>query len=199
MCATSLAGTPSYALVAVARGVQDVGTAERHNHPKWDDVERHIFGSTIVGLVRILDYDERTGRAWKVLTEHYPKSELTLEWVARESGVTKNHLNQLVRSLSGTTVYKLLTYYRLYRSMRLVYESDCTLTEAAMACGYESSSSYWRAFKKTFKVAPSRALGTPTRRGAMRIESSPWTSVELTELLRSLPAPVNVRPPSNKG
>lgn len=76
-------------------------------------IENQLFQQPLADLVVKLSYFRRLERIWKLIEKDYADSDLDLAKAARASGISKNHLNVMMRRETGFTFYQLLIRYRL--------------------------------------------------------------------------------------
>jgi AraC-like DNA-binding protein len=125
-----------------------------------------LFRQPIDQLKERLFYDQRLARLWCAFEEHFADSTMNLDRSCRAAGMSKNNLNSLLRNLTNHTCCSLLNAYRLYRSVLMALETNNSFTEIALSCGFDSLSSYSRAFSKVMGNPPTVVLrrGTNYRR-----------------------------------
>jgi AraC family transcriptional activator of pyochelin receptor len=82
--------------------------------------------------------------------EHPPK----LFELAQAAGTNHSRLNAGCRELYGTTVFGYLRRQRLMEARRLLEEEALNVTEAALSVGYNSLSSFSKAFSEYFGRQP---------------------------------------------
>ena len=135
-----------------------------------------------------LDYVDRVNRAIDYVTRNLSEP-LRLEEVARVAHFSTYHFHRIFRALVGETLHDFVTRVRLEAALALISHGDRrTLTEVALACGFGSSSSFSRSFRKHFGVAP-RAFDVERFRRARRDEMT--SSLPGGERLARLPAGSN--------
>lgn len=117
-------------------------------------VERQLFSQPIPSLVEALSYDGRMERLWKFVEENYHEPKLTLEQAAKQCGVAKNHMNELLFRAARFTFHQLLIRYRLFKGVELMCQKHLTVLEVALASGFGDESSFRRNFKKLLGSAP---------------------------------------------
>lgn len=78
----------------------------------------------------------------------------TLSGLAHAVGTNHCRLNAGFRKLYGTTVFDYLRQKRLIEARRLIQEEGANVTEAAFKVGYNSTSSFSKAFKQHFGQPP---------------------------------------------
>src|SRR5437870_13487813 len=83
-------------------------------------IEEAPFGEPIASLVRRLGYKRRLERAWLLISSDYGDQSLTLEYAAKEIGVSKNHLNVLLRDVTPLTFHQILTRYRVLMATSMI-------------------------------------------------------------------------------
>lgn len=96
---------------------------------------------------------ERCKKLISYIDQHYSDS-ITLESVAKESGITKEHLSRFFRQYMGTTVKKYLTGIRMHYAYRLLIDTDLTELEIALRCGFPDCRSFLGSFKSRYGMTP---------------------------------------------
>ena len=86
---------------------------------------------------------------------------LTLEQVARLSGVSARHLQRHFLADLGTTVIGHYTQTRLTKADELLRQSRMSIIEIAGAVGFSNQSNFARAFRSAFGVSPSKRRKAP--------------------------------------
>lgn len=106
-------------------------------------------------------YVARVNRAIDYIVQQLDES-LSLEVVARKAGFSPFHFHRIFRSLTGESLHEFVKRVRLERAVALLTRQDWatrrrpSLTDIALACGFESSSDFSRSFKQRFGVPASR-------------------------------------------
>ena len=96
---------------------------------------------------------ERLRHARKVLCRDL-ENPPTLSELAHAVGTNHCQLNAGFRKLFGATVFDYLRQKRLGEARRLIQEEGANVTEAALKVGYNSISSFSKAFSKHFGLPP---------------------------------------------
>jgi AraC family transcriptional regulator, regulatory protein of adaptative response / DNA-3-methyladenine glycosylase II len=89
-------------------------------------------------------------------------SELNLDELATEFGVTSRHLRRAIRQEAGLTPVELAQTQRLLLAKQLLTDTKMTVTEAAFAAGFESLRRFNAAFKQRYRLTPTslrRSMG----------------------------------------
>lgn len=87
------------------------------------------------------------------LADHFAEPQ-SLEMLAALSGISKHHLSRLFKQYTGESVFSHLTRLRL-RHAEAALCSGVSVTEAALAAGFESLPYFSRVYKKYMGVPPS--------------------------------------------
>lgn len=87
--------------------------------------------------------------------------EIALDDLAQHVGISKYHLNRLFQATTGFQLGEFIQRRRLQKAYALLSAGKCSVIDASLAVGYESHSSFSRAFLKAFDCKPSEVkLGT---------------------------------------
>lgn len=84
-----------------------------------------------------------------------------LEGCARHAGVTRRQIQRLFRQHLGMTPQQYAADLRLQRGRILLAETDMSILDIAIACGYSSRSAFSKAFRAKFGAAPQVHLAFP--------------------------------------
>lgn len=162
----------------------------------WDDPESlDRFAAEAVSCFHNRDFDrEVMGRcfysriywqAYKSLrrpaTAEYPlslckavkyleaglESNLTVDDIAAQAGISKPHLFMLFRNYLQCSPHRYLTACRLNRAQTLLAGGGRSIKEIALHCGFESLECFYRSFKKHSGLTPA----------AYRVKYSPYPRV----------------------
>lgn len=114
------------------------------------------------------DYTERINRALDYIRTHLDEP-LSLEVVARVACFSPFHFHRIFRLSTGEPLNATIKRFRLERAVSLMTQPGRasrrrrSLTEIALACGFQSSSDFTRSFKQHFGTPPSRFDGARFR------------------------------------
>ncbi len=81
-------------------------------------------------------------------------SELGLDALAAEFGVTTRHLRRAIRQEAGLSPVELAQTQRLLAAKQLLTDTRMTVTEAAFAAGFKSLRRFNTAFKQRYRLSP---------------------------------------------
>ena len=97
----------------------------------------------------------RIDRSVLYINQNY-KLPLTLENVARESGISRYHFSRLFKIETGFSFKEYLNFKRINAAKRLLRDNDLNVSEVCFAIGYNDLSYFSRVFRKHTGLAPSK-------------------------------------------
>ncbi len=101
-----------------------------------------------------LDYLDRVHRAIDHVLTHLAEP-LLLDDVAKVACFSPYHFHRIFRASVGETLAAFVKRVRLERAVvEMSHRPDATLTEIALACGFQSSSDFSRSFRAHYGVPP---------------------------------------------
>jgi len=109
---------------------------------------------------------EIVNRALKVISDEYSKP-LTLKQLSRSAGIGESRLAQLLKIETGENFSSTLHRQRITAAKHLISEGTFSLEEISNAVGYQSTSFFFKIFKRITGMTPktySKSLGDPTVR-----------------------------------
>lgn len=129
------------------------GRLARLAHEGWTEVTkpqhhrtRHsLGGKTLAHFERMMRY----------ISVNYT-SEIGLKDVAESASVSPNYANTVFKKMLGTTVKAHLADIRMTRARMLLTETDETIVNIAIDSGFNSSSSFYEAFRTRLQTSPAR-------------------------------------------
>lgn len=78
---------------------------------------------------------------------------LTLEQIAKNMFINKYHLSHIFKDYMGLSVYQYIIWRRMSIASQMIYNGH-SIVSVAIACGYNTYSNFFKAFKKHFNVTP---------------------------------------------
>lgn len=148
---------------------------EREVHPSSDELEELRFNLMMTHnlynletiLEKISDQIERliqtVGKhpnqlgvlqpVMEYLQNHYAQ-QISLDGVAKLFYLNPSYLSRLFTKTLGVTFTTYLTDIRITAARQMLDEQKLSVSEIAQACGYNSDSSFYSAFKKTIGYSP---------------------------------------------
>jgi AraC family transcriptional regulator len=113
-----------------------------------------------------LDYQRRLDLVRAHLDAHLAEP-VDLAALARVASLSPCHFHRVFRSLTGEGVGEHVRRLRLERAALLLRHSDRTITDVALAVGYESPAAFTRAFQREFGAAPAEWRASPGARATL--------------------------------
>ena len=92
-------------------------------------------------------------RAKKIIINSYNKP-LDLKKLARNLGVSNNHLARLFKHYYGMTISEYIIELRMEEATRLLTHTDMEITEVALQAGVKSMSNFYKIFKERNGLTP---------------------------------------------
>lgn len=107
------------------------------------------------GFARVLSpHDEqRVNRVWQFINEQYARP-VTLREVARLVHMSDGAFSRFFRAHMGKTFPAFVNALRIGRACRLLAETEMSVTEIALSCGYQNLSNFNRQFARLKKTTP---------------------------------------------
>jgi len=120
-----------------------------------------FYGTVLQKDYRIPVQKEKSDRAnilqinaaIECITHHY-KEKITLEDLARAATLSPKYFCKYFHVVTGKTPIAYLNYYRVERACFLLEQQGCSVTEAALECGFNDVSYFIRCFKKQMGITP---------------------------------------------
>jgi len=95
------------------------------------------------------------GRLRETIQRNLGDSELSVERISEDIGLSRVQLYRKVKALTGQSPVELVRTARLQRGKKLLETSDMTISEVAYAVGFTSPSYFTKCFRDEFNISPS--------------------------------------------
>jgi AraC family transcriptional regulator len=83
---------------------------------------------------------------------------ISLDALASYSGFSKYHFNRIFFAATGYQLGEFIQRHKLEKALELIKQGNHNIIDVALSVGYDSPSSFSRAFKKNFSVTPSEVV-----------------------------------------
>ena len=93
-------------------------------------------------------------RVMKVINQNISNSDLSVDSIAAEVGISRVHLHRKMKELTGQTPHDFIRNIRLKQAARLLSMGDMNVTEVMYACGFSNLASFSTIFKKFYGMTP---------------------------------------------
>ena len=101
------------------------------------------------------EYAEQINRICDYLKIHYAE-DISLESAAKIAGFSKYHFSRVFKQLTGVTFYRYINQVRIQKAKLFLMDSDSTITNIAINCGFSSMSSFIRMFRIITGYTPTK-------------------------------------------
>lgn len=142
-------------------------TAMYHNDMFSDCMRKLRFQELIINILRYnvrADYvtedemqisDISVSEAKKYIDENYSEP-LTLDALAKRYRLNPSYFSNKFKTINGIGFKEYLNNVRIIHAEKLLLESDLSITDIALQCGYESSNYFGDIFRRVNGVSPSQ-------------------------------------------
>ncbi|GLX83914.1 AraC family transcriptional regulator [Thalassotalea loyana] len=117
----------------------------------------------------------------------HSEEKVSLEELANYTGYSKYHFNRIFAAATGFQLGDFIQRQKLEKAMHLIKQGNKSILEVALITGYDSPSSFSRAFKKNFGITPRQAnqglLPNTPRAGILAPKHSEFSRVLEPQLL----------------
>jgi two-component system response regulator YesN len=116
---------------------------------------RTLYVASITTIIKIKKGKKHldTSAVHEYMTYNYCDT-ISLESVAAQFFVTKEHLSRAYKASYDTTINEALIILRMDRASALIIEQQLAIKDVALMVGYNDLAYFYRVFKKHFGVAP---------------------------------------------
>ncbi|MDO4385287.1 MAG: helix-turn-helix domain-containing protein [Clostridia bacterium] len=125
---------------------------------------QHVVESFMEAMFDPLDKgNPYVRKALSLISERYGQP-LTLETVARETGLSPNYFSALFHQTTGASFREHLNRVRIEESRRLLLNTDYSLADIAVAVGFTDQSYFCKVFRSLVGLSPGRfRSGSPRK------------------------------------
>jgi AraC family transcriptional regulator len=97
--------------------------------------------------------DRRVTRVLEYMEAKYMEP-VSLDELAREAGVSRFHFVQVFQKQVGVTPYRHIVRLRMRAAAEKLAESDMSVLEVALSCGYQNAGHFTSSFRRYFSETP---------------------------------------------
>jgi len=98
--------------------------------------------------------DQLLERIMKVINKNISNSDLSVDKIAEEVGISRVHLHRKMKELTGQTPHDFIRNIRLKQAANLLASQNMNITEVIYACGFNNAASFSTIFKKFYGMSP---------------------------------------------
>jgi len=96
------------------------------------------------------------GNIQAYIENHLSDTDLSVEQIQKNLGVSRTQLFRLTKETMGTTPIELIRHIRLHRAQQMLQQTDMTIQEVAYSVGFSSPSYFSKCYKEKFGQNPSK-------------------------------------------
>lgn len=104
--------------------------------------------------------------------QHNLEEPLSRSDLAREAGLSTRQLERLFRKYLSRSPARYYLELRLHKARLLLLQTNMSVMNAALACGFVSASHFTKCYRSYFGRTPYRERGLPTQSGAPKPEQA---------------------------
>ena len=93
-------------------------------------------------------------RVMEVIQENLNDSDLSVDMIAKQVGISRVHLHRKMKELTNQTPHSFIRNVRLKQAAKLLSESKQSVIDVMYACGFSNASSFSSMFKNLYGMAP---------------------------------------------
>lgn len=97
-------------------------------------------------------------RIMNVMNEHLANSELSVEMLAEQVGLSRAQLHRKLKELTGIPASEFIRNIRLKQAAKLLKEKKMNISQIAYAVGFVNNTHFSTAFKKYYGVSPTEYI-----------------------------------------
>lgn len=98
--------------------------------------------------------DKLLERIMMVINKNISNSDLSVDAIADEVGISRVHLHRKMKELTGQTPHDFIRNIRLKQAASLLTNQSMNITEVMYACGFNNAASFSTIFKKFYGMSP---------------------------------------------
>lgn len=98
--------------------------------------------------------DKLMERVMRVVNRHISDSEITVETIAEEIGISRVHLHRKLKELTNQTTRDFIRNMRLQQAAKLLREKKLTVAEVSYLVGFKHPNNFSTNFREMFGMSP---------------------------------------------
>ena len=106
---------------------------------------------------RLSNQDQTRLQRARKLIDDFERGPLTVDIIARETGISASGLQKLFRRVEGVSVFEYVRRTRLRQALRSLQTGNISVQEVSSFAGYKSPENFATAFKRQFGITPRQA------------------------------------------
>ncbi len=98
--------------------------------------------------------DKLLERVMNVINKNLNNSDLSVDNIAEEVGISRVHLHRKMKELTGQTPHDFIRNIRLKKAANLLGSGNMNISEVMYSCGFSNAASFSTIFKKMYGMSP---------------------------------------------
>jgi signal transduction histidine kinase/DNA-binding response OmpR family regulator/ligand-binding sensor domain-containing protein len=98
--------------------------------------------------------DKLLERVMNVINKNLSNSDLCVDNIAEEVGISRVHLHRKMKELTGQTPHDFIRNIRLKKAAQLLSSGNRNVSEVMYSCGFSNAASFSTVFKKMYGMSP---------------------------------------------
>ena len=103
-------------------------------------------------------------RVMTAINHHLNNTELSVDKIADEVGISRVHLHRKMKELTGQTPHDFIRNIRMKKAASLLASGDMNVSEVMYACGFSNAASFSTVFKKMYGMSPREYMNEHSER-----------------------------------
>ena len=109
----------------------------------------------LVDDVQLKSPDEKLlERVMNVINKNLNNSDLSVDQIADEVGISRVHLHRKMKELTGQTPHDFIRNIRLKKAATLLGSGNMNISEVMYSCGFSNAASFSTVFKRMYGMSP---------------------------------------------
>lgn len=129
-------------LIASRRLLQNKFTGKQDQSEQIDEIQMENSDEKLLN------------RIMAVINANLNNSDLNIEMICEEVGISRVHLHRKMKELTNQTPHDFIRNLRLKQAARLLSKKGQNITEVMYRCGFNSATSFSTMFKKMYGLSP---------------------------------------------
>lgn len=151
-CGADLFVTKPFNMDVLKRSITNLINSRKVMQNKFtgrEDLSEHIDD------VEVESFDDKLiARIMTVVNENLGNSDLNIDMICNEVGISRVHLHRKMKELTNQTPHDFIRNLRMKQAARLLSRKGQSVTEVMYRCGFSSATSFSTMFKKMYGVSP---------------------------------------------
>lgn len=150
----------------IGKNILSVADELAKKRPGYEIMVKYMLFSSLVSLIRNYGYIDTSvkhislqntikpmEKALNFINQNLDKP-ITLSDISAEAAMSQTYFSTVFKKLNGISPWEYITIKRVDKAISLLKSTDATKIDIAMQCGFNSSSNFYKAFRKITGKCP---------------------------------------------